>query len=66
MKCPCKGCGKRTITCHSVCAEYKEWSAHNEQIREMKRKETDRHQLSHGIVRKHWRNLKLGRSITQR
>lgn len=23
--CPCKGCEDRTLTCHSVCAEYKAW-----------------------------------------
>lgn len=25
MKCPCKGCEDRTITCHGVCKRYQEW-----------------------------------------
>ena len=25
MKCPCKGCTDRTITCHGVCRLYQEW-----------------------------------------
>lgn len=23
--CPCKDCDTRTITCHGVCKEYKDW-----------------------------------------
>ena len=30
MKCPCRGCTDRTITCHGVCARYKEWQKYNE------------------------------------
>ena len=25
MKCPCKGCADRTVTCHGVCRRYQEW-----------------------------------------
>ena len=25
MKCPCKGCTDRTLTCHGVCDRYKAW-----------------------------------------
>lgn len=25
MKCPCRGCPDRTITCHGVCKKYQDW-----------------------------------------
>ena len=25
MKCPCKGCTDRTVTCHGVCKRYQKW-----------------------------------------
>ena len=25
MKCPCRGCPDRTITCHGVCERYQDW-----------------------------------------
>lgn len=30
LKCPCKGCENRTITCHGVCRKYEEWKIYNE------------------------------------
>ena len=30
MKCPCKGCDRRTITCHGVCKEYEAWKKFND------------------------------------
>ena len=30
MKCPCKGCNRRTITCHGVCKEYEAFKKYNE------------------------------------
>lgn len=32
--CPCKGCGHRFVTCHSVCKDYKDWKAENELMKE--------------------------------
>lgn len=32
MKCPCKGCTDRTLTCHGFCDEYKAWKAEREQV----------------------------------
>lgn len=26
-RCPCKGCDRRTVTCHGFCRVYKEWKA---------------------------------------
>ena len=66
MKNPCFGCLKRTVTCHVVCSEYQHWSEENEKIKEQKRQESDGRQLSDGLIRKYWRNLKRGRSIANR
>lgn len=30
MKCPCRGCDRRTITCHGVCRQYQEWKIYND------------------------------------
>ena len=30
MKCPCKDCEHRTITCHGQCDEYKAWKSYAE------------------------------------
>ena len=66
MKCPCRGCENRTITCHGVCQEYKSWQEWHEGINKKKRMETDNRQLSHGLIRKYWRNIKLGRGVASR
>jgi hypothetical protein len=39
---PCKGCEKRTITCHGVCKEYQEWKTENENHRESIRAARDK------------------------
>ena len=33
MRCPCRGCTDRTVTCHSVCQRYKEWKKYNDERR---------------------------------
>ena len=33
MKCPCKGCQDRTITCHGVCQKYQDWKQEREEIK---------------------------------
>ena len=30
MKCPCRGCTDRTITCHGVCRRYQDWKKQDE------------------------------------
>ena len=30
MRCPCKECNNRTISCHGVCEEYKAWKKDHE------------------------------------
>lgn len=32
MKCPCKGCTDRTITCHGVCKKYQDWKKNREEV----------------------------------
>ena len=41
MKCPCKDCDGRTLTCHSVCTKYKEWKSEREQFNDARRLERD-------------------------
>lgn len=66
MKCPCRDCDRRTITCHGVCKEYQAYSAERAEIAKKNRMETDSRQLSHQQTIKHWRNLKLGRTVSRR
>ena len=42
MKCPCKGCNKRTITCHGEREDYKEWFIENRKVQERERAERSR------------------------
>ena len=30
MRCPCRGCADRTITCHGVCKRYQDWKKEDE------------------------------------
>ena len=39
MKCPCRGCTDRTITCHGVCKRYQEWKKEHEDEKEWLRKQ---------------------------
>ena len=45
MKCPCKGCEDRTITCHGVCKRYQEWKKNLDEtkkwLREQKPMQSD-------------------------
>ena len=33
MKCPCRGCPDRTITCRGVCKRYQDWKQNHEDER---------------------------------
>ena len=56
MKCPCKDCLDRTMTCHGVCDRYKAWKKWYE---EMKAAQPDRSMhFSEQNQRVWWRNLK--------
>ena len=32
MKCPCKDCFNRTITCHGVCRRYQDWKKEHDDV----------------------------------
>lgn len=59
MKCPCKGCDKRTLTCHGVCLEYEAWKIERAAINDYNREQNAVH-LSDSSLRKHWRNQRFG------
>lgn len=62
MKCPCKGCLDRTITCHSVCRPYKDYKADRERIIAEKAREIQGKPLSHDLEMKYRRKLKQRRA----
>ena len=67
MNCPCKncpdkGCGDR----HDTCESYQAWSAERQERNRISKMEKDHAQLSDQQTHKHWRNLKLGRTVSRR
>lgn len=39
MKCPCKGCNDRTVTCHGACKKYSEWKEWHDEVNKVKARE---------------------------
>lgn len=39
--CPCKDCGRRTLTCHAFCGEYEEWKKQREAINQARCEQND-------------------------
>lgn len=60
MKCPCKGCADRTITCHSVCRRYAEWKDWKEEGNRVRAAEAVKRSISHDQEMKYRKNLKQG------
>ena len=60
MKCPCKGCTDRTITCHSVCRRYAEWKDWKEEGNRVRAAEAVKRSISHDQEMKYRKNLKQG------
>lgn len=60
MKCPCKGCERRTLTCHGLCENYQEWKKENT-ARNDWLKEQNRVHVSDSVIKKHWKNLSYSR-----
>ena len=60
MKCPCKECNDRTITCHSVCKRYTEWKGWRDEINRKRNADADNRQLSRDHELKYRKNLKRG------
>lgn len=38
-RCPCKGCDRRTVTCHGFCRAYKEWKAEDSRQKQEEKQE---------------------------
>lgn len=57
MKCPCKGCTDRTITCHSVCSKYEEWKIYDRAVKD-DLKEKGAMYISDHSLREYWNNLR--------
>ena len=60
MKCPCKGCERRTLTCHGFCEEYQAWAVENNAKNEWLR-EQNKLTVSDSSMKKHWKNMTLRR-----
>ena len=60
-KCPCKGCEKRTITCHGFCRDYQEFRAERDEINRKKNDELNGRPFSHDLEMKYRKNLKSRR-----
>ena len=60
MKCPCKGCGKRTLTCHGVCREYEDYKIERAAINDYNR-ERNQVTVSDYSIRRYWLNRRLSK-----
>ena len=49
MKCPCKTCDKRTLTCRQVCEPWKAWQEEHRLAKERERREADATQYRIGV-----------------
>jgi len=43
MKCPCRDCNDRTVTCHSFCEKYKKWKTWRDGLSAKAKKEKQRY-----------------------
>ena len=59
MKCPCRDCPNRTLTCHGFCKEYKAWKDWREEVNRKKAAESSTwHSRNHEL--NYRRSLKAG------
>ena len=56
MKCPCRGCTDRTITCHGVCERYQEWKKENDAEKKWLREQKP--QLNENVYKQQAKNIK--------
>ena len=56
VKCPCKNCTDRTLTCHGVCEKYAAFRKEKEAENAYNRR-NDMDVISRRGLRKHWANL---------
>lgn len=57
MKCPCKGCIKRKLACHSHCKEYEEWRIYYQAVKDDLREKGSLY-ISDESLRVYWQNLR--------
>ena len=58
MKCPCKGCHERTITCHGVCEKFAKWKAEKAEAQRRRQEEKEKYPgVDMTQMRKYWRNI---------
>ena len=43
MKCPCRDCADRTVTCHGFCEQYKGWKTWRDGLNVKVKKERERY-----------------------
>ena len=60
MKCPCKGCTERTVTCHGVCRRYQEWKMERDNVNQWLRDQMPV-TSEHGL-KEHNERLRRGKS----
>lgn len=56
--CPCNGCDRRLVGCHTLCREYQQWRKGFEAEKAARREETP--EMSRSMKRHIWRKM-LGR-----
>ena len=67
MTCPCKECNRKGCgNEHDSCEPYKAWAAERAEANSRRRMDTDNRQISREQMRKHWQNLKNGRTVSRR
>ena len=58
MKCPCKGCDKRTITCHGSCTAYKDYKEWLDEVNKERAKQQTCKDLPNACKKAWWKRLK--------
>ena len=59
MKCPCKGCENRTVTCHGTCKGYQEWKQWHDEMNKVKAREQEAlTDLPNACKKAWWKKLK--------
>lgn len=55
MICPCKGCDKRLVGCHTFCPDYK---GYKDEIEKDKKKASDMPELPRKMIQHIWRKMR--------
>ena len=60
MKCPCKGCTDRTVTCHAMCERFEAWRKMKDEAIEA-RARMNENAISRKGLRAIWKGMRYGR-----